>query len=232
VSEPTVEPLAAQEVDVPESAGASAGAPAGAPAEPEASTQKAEAGETRELTDARELRAMTHPVRLALLEVLNLHPALTATEAAELISESPTTCSFHLRQLAKYGFVEEAGDAPGRRRPWRLAVRRMRFSSANGDPELGAASTALEELLMQRWFERFSQWQRARSHYPPEWQAAAGAGEFLLHVTAPELQEINNEMMAILERFHDRNADASLRPTDSRPVEVVTFSYPFMGGER
>jgi predicted ArsR family transcriptional regulator len=174
---------------------------------------------------------MTHPVRLALLEVLYLHPALTATEAAELIGESPTTCSFHLRQLAKYGFVEEAGDAPGRRRPWRLAVRYVRFSSASGDAEMGAASTALEELLVRRWFERFSQWQRARSHYAPEWQEAAGTGEFLLHVTAAELHEINTEILAIFERFHDRNADASLQPTDSRPVEIVTLAYPFIGGE-
>lgn len=186
----------------------------------------------RELTDPRELRAMTHPVRLALLEVLNLHPALTATEAGELIGESPTTCSFHLRQLAKYGFVEEAGDAPGRRRPWRLATRRVFFSSASGDAEMGAASTALEGLLVQRWLERFSQWQRARSHYPAEWQEAAAAGEFLLHLTPAELREMGNEILAIVERFHDRNADASLRPPDSRPVEIVTFGYPYVGGQQ
>lgn len=52
------------------------------------------------------------PVRLALLEVLTFRGPLTATEAGQLIEESPTTCSFHLRQLAKYGFVEEAGGEP------------------------------------------------------------------------------------------------------------------------
>jgi predicted ArsR family transcriptional regulator len=175
---------------------------------------------------------MTHPVRLALLEVLNLHPALTATEAGELIGESPTTCSFHLRQLAKYGFVEEAGDAPGRRRPWRLATHSVSFSSAGGDPEMGAASTALEGLLVQRWLERFTQWQRTRSHYPPEWQAVAAVGEFLLHLTPAELHQIENEFLAILEPYRGRNADASRRPADSRPVEIVTFGYPFVGGQQ
>ena len=63
----------------------------------------------RELTDSRTLRALTHPVRIALIEALLLGGAMTATEVGERISESPTTCSFHLRQLAKYGFVEEAG---------------------------------------------------------------------------------------------------------------------------
>ena len=187
---------------------------------------------TRELTDPRELRAMTHPVRLALLEVLHLNEMLTATEAGELIGESPTTCSFHLRQLAKYGFVEEAGDAPGRRRPWRLATRGVRFSSASGDPEMGAASIALEGLLVERWIERFSQWQRARSHYPAEWQEAAMVGEFLVHVTPEELRAIQAEVLAVVDRYHARNADPSLRPEGSRPVEIVAFGYPYIGAER
>jgi predicted transcriptional regulator len=187
---------------------------------------------TRELTEPRELRAMTHPVRLALLEVLNLHDALTATEAGELIGESPTTCSFHLRQLAKYGFVEEAGAAAGRRRPWRLAVRNVSFSSSSGDPEMGAASSALEHLLLERWFGRFEQWLRTRASFPQEWQEAAMTGEFLVHLTPDELNEIQEEMFAVIRRFHERNADPSLRPEGSRAVEIVAFGYPFPGGEQ
>ena len=73
--------------------------------------------DVRQLTDSQTLRALTHPVRIALIEALLLGGAMTATEVGERISESPTTCSFHLRQLAKYGFVEEAGGVragPGR----------------------------------------------------------------------------------------------------------------------
>jgi predicted transcriptional regulator len=211
-------------------AGTSAGEPS--PTAPSPGAPGTEELATRELTDPRELRAMTHPVRLALLEVLHLHEMLTATEAGELIGESPTTCSFHLRQLAKYGFVEEAGDAPGRRRPWRLATRGVRFSAASGDPEMGAASIALEGLLVQRWIERFSQWQRARSHYPDEWQAAAMVDEFLVHVTPAELHALQTEVLALVDRYHARNTDPSLRPEGSRPVEIVAFGYPYMGAER
>jgi predicted ArsR family transcriptional regulator len=60
------------------------------------------------------MRAVAHPVRLALLEALAQHQPMTATQAGEAIGESPTTCSFHLRMLAKYGVVEEAGSGPGR----------------------------------------------------------------------------------------------------------------------
>lgn len=192
----------------------------------EAGPDVAPAAQPRELTDPRELRAMTHPVRLALLEVLNVHPALTATEAGELIGESPTTCSFHLRQLAKYGFVEEAGDAPGRRRPWRLAVRQIHFSSTGGDAEMSAASNALENLLVERWVSRFSDWQRVRSSYPEDWQAVATAAEFLVHVTSDELAELQSEMLRLVSRFEGRNADSSLRPEGSRLVELVIFGHP------
>src|ERR1700743_3030750 len=69
--------------------------------------------EVRKVTDARTLRALAHPVRIALLEALLHGGAQTATEAGERIGESPTTCSFHLRQLGKDGVVGEGGRRPG-----------------------------------------------------------------------------------------------------------------------
>ncbi|MGH3152377.1 MAG: winged helix-turn-helix domain-containing protein, partial [Streptosporangiaceae bacterium] len=65
------------------------------------------------LTDARALRAYAHPVRMKLVGLLRTEGPLTATRAAELLGESTGTCSFHLRQLAKYGLVEEAGGGTG-----------------------------------------------------------------------------------------------------------------------
>ena len=70
------------------------------------------------------MRALAHPVRLALLEALTDAGQLTATEAGERVGESPANTSFHLRQLAKYGFVEEAEGGTGRRRPWKLRAAR------------------------------------------------------------------------------------------------------------
>ena len=73
------------------------------------------------LTDPRALRAYAHPVRMALVGLLRTEGPLTATRAAELLGESSGTCSFHLRQLAKYGLVEEAGGGTGPRRRRRPA---------------------------------------------------------------------------------------------------------------
>ena len=101
----------------------------------------------REITDARTLRALSHPVRLALIEELTIGGALTATELGERIGESPTTCSFHLRQLAKYGFVEEAGGGKGRARPWRMTSIGMSFGETrDNDPEYEIASRALAPM--------------------------------------------------------------------------------------
>ena len=63
----------------------------------------------RTVTDPRALRALAHPIRIRLLEVLGLAGPLTATQAGERIGETPTMCSFHLRQLAKWLFRNEWG---------------------------------------------------------------------------------------------------------------------------
>src|SRR6185437_9949446 len=77
-----------------------------------------------DLTDPKAMRALAHPLRWALLEALGHAGTLTATQASDMLGESPANCAFHLRTLARYGFVEEAGGGKGRERPWRQAYRR------------------------------------------------------------------------------------------------------------
>jgi predicted ArsR family transcriptional regulator len=181
--------------------------------------------ELRDLTDPRTMRALTHPVRLSLLEELAQAGSLTATEAAEAIGETPTTCSFHLRQLAKYGFVEEAGGGPGRRRPWRLAHVGMRFSDVQEDPEASRAAVGLQRFIRERHLARAAAALEQRSTYAPEWREPTGQSQYLLHVTADELNEIDEEVSAVLMRHQDRVADPGRRPAGSKPVEVLLFSY-------
>jgi predicted ArsR family transcriptional regulator len=183
-------------------------------------------GEVRELTDPRAMRAITHPVRLALLEALGLEGPLTATTAAEVISESPTTCSFHFRQLAKYGFVEQAARGPGRTRSWRLTTVGMRFTDVHDDPEATLAARALDRALRQRSIERLQRFYELRASYPRRWQEVTGASEFMLHVSPEELRALDEEITAILQRYRPRIADPELRPADSLPIELLLFAYP------
>jgi DNA-binding transcriptional ArsR family regulator len=180
----------------------------------------------RDVNDPKTLRALTHPVRLALLEALALEGPLTATAAGELIGESPTTCSFHFRQLAKYGFVEEAASGPGRLRPWKIVNVGMRFSDVTEDAETSVAAKSLERMVFDRALGRLSHFINTKSRFPKAWQEAAQNIETILWVTPAELEEVNLEVMAIFNRFIDRISDASTRTEGSLPVEALMFAYP------
>ncbi len=182
--------------------------------------------EMRDVSDARTLRALTHPVRIALIEALSLGGAMTATQLGEQIGESPTTCSFHLRQLAKYGFVEEAGGGKGRARPWKMTSIGMNIRGI-GDPETEIAAAALDRLVTERQIARFQAWTRAMASYPRDWRKAAGNSEWVLFLTPDELKQLNDELAEVLiSRFRERLTEPSKRPPGSLPVEYLLFSYP------
>jgi DNA-binding Lrp family transcriptional regulator len=182
--------------------------------------------EPRRLTDPRAMRAVAHPVRIALLEVLGTEGPLTATQAGELIGESPTTCSFHLRQLAKYGFIEEVEGIPGRRRPWRLIHTGLTFSDVSDDPETRLAATALSRVLHAFYLDRLKEGLALRRDTPTEWQKATGASEFLLYVTVEELQALDQQVEALVKPFVERIGNPKTRPRGAAPIEVLFFAYP------
>ena len=183
--------------------------------------------DVRNITDARTLRALTHPVRIALLEALSLGGAMTATQLGEQIGESPTTCSFHLRQLAKYGFVEEAGGGKGRARPWRMTSIGLRIAGAHDDPEYELAASALRRMMRERQISRYWTWLETNASYPRKWRQAASSSESVIYMTAEELREFNDELLAVLlPRFRDRLEDPAKRPPGAIPVEFLLFSYP------
>jgi DNA-binding transcriptional ArsR family regulator len=183
--------------------------------------------ELREISDPRTLRALTHPVRIALIEVLSLHGSMTATQAGELIGESPTTCSFHLRQLAKYGLVEEAGGGSGRARPWKMTSIGMRIGNRSGDTETELAAGALTRMLRERQLARYRTWLETRSTYPKRWRDAVGVSEYVFYLTVDELKALHEELTALLlPRFRQRLTDPASRPAGAIPVEMLVFSYP------
>jgi DNA-binding transcriptional ArsR family regulator len=184
--------------------------------------------ELRKVTDARTLRALAHPVRIALFEELALGGAMTATEIGERIGETATTCSFHLRQLAKYGFVEEAGGGTGRSRPWRLTSIGMSFSPG-GDPEAQIASDAVVRMFRERQFARYDEWRATKGSYPRPWQDAAINSQYLFYLTAEELDQLNHEVHELLSRWsflEGRLEDPTKRPPASVPVETLLLAHP------
>lgn len=189
-------------------------------------TDKPTLSDLREVTDPRALRALAHPIRLALLEALADAGTLTATQAGEVVGESPASCSFHLRQLAKYQFVEEAGGGTGRQRPWKVAHVGMRFRDFDDNQETAMAAVGLQSVLRERYLERYARAAAARGHLPKKWQEVTGDSQFLLYVTPAEMSELDQEVSAVLMRYQDRVADPDRRPKGSRPIETLVLAYP------
>src|ERR1700749_3266721 len=101
-----------------------------------------------ELTDPRALRAVAHPTRLKLMALLRRLGPLTATQAGGRIGESPSGCSFHLRSLAKYGLVEEAGGGRGRERPWQTTANGIQWAARGASGEVDEAGDLLTRVVV------------------------------------------------------------------------------------
>ena len=121
--------------------------------------------------------------------MLRTEGPLTATRAAELLGESSGTCSFHLRQLAKYGLVEEAGGGTGREKPWRATATSTDWdATGDGTPEGAAATGLLSSVVAEQYFEQLARWLEASPDEPAEWRQAAMLGDRVLYVTPAELE--------------------------------------------
>jgi predicted transcriptional regulator len=180
----------------------------------------------RRIDDLDTLRALAHPTRIALLETFVIRGAMTATEASEHVGESPSSCSFHLRQLQRFGFVEEAGGGHGRSRPWRMTELGLNFSTEEGDAATRIAARALYQLVRGRQLERYRLWQETRGSYPTEWREAALDSQSFAWMTPEELQKLGARLMDEIPGLFERIEDPSARPPGALPVELLLLGHP------
>jgi predicted ArsR family transcriptional regulator len=178
------------------------------------------------LTDPKALRAYAHPVRLKLIGLLRTRGPLTATQAAKLTGESSGTCSFHLRQLAKYGLVEEAGGGTGRERPWRATTLYTSVEEDADDPASVAAGTLVRSVLVDMYFERVSRWLDMRGQVAAQWREAALFGDRFIYLTAGELTELGAKIEELVETYAEREVRPQARPHDARMISMLLFAFP------
>lgn len=179
-----------------------------------------------QLTDPRALRAVAHSTRLKLLGELRRIGPLTATQAGERIGESPAGCSYHLRQLAKYGLVEEAGGGRGRARPWQATAMGHEWASRGPSGEPDEASDLLTRVVVERWFEEALHWVEQRAEETEEWAEAAVIDERLLYLTPTELEALNRQVAELVAPYQRRVIDVDGRPTGARAVTFIQLGFP------
>jgi MFS family permease len=178
------------------------------------------------LRDPKALRAYAHPVRMTLIGLLRTRGPLTATQAAKLTGESSGTTSFHLRQLAKYGLVEETGGGSGREKPWRATAMFTSIEEDPADPAAAAAGGLVRSVLTDMYFERLSRWLQTRDRAEPRWREAALFGDRFLYVTADELAGLSAGISELLDSYAERVTRPETRPEGARLVSALVFAFP------
>jgi hypothetical protein len=170
--------------------------------------------------DPKALRALAHPLRWQLIDLLGSEGSATATRCSEVLGESVASCSYHLGMLAKYGYIEEVSGRTGREKPWRLASAGQDLGSDGLDTEGQLAAEAATEAFLEHEFARTRQRYRRKSLEPPQWQPALQGESVWL--TEQEYAAAKQELFAVLERYRrDRDLlDPTQRPEGTREARL------------
>ncbi|MFF2011087.1 winged helix-turn-helix domain-containing protein [Streptomyces sp. NPDC058195] len=158
--------------------------------------------------DARSLRGLAHPLRLRLLGALREFGPATASALAARLGESSGSTSYHLRQLATYGFVEDDPErGKGRERWWRAAHRGTVFDSGrfldHPDPEVrGAVGVVLHETAAAHTQE-LGTWIGTMREWPETWRHAWDISDFQMRLTPDLTEELIQKIHALVESYRD-----------------------------
>jgi hypothetical protein len=189
-------------------------------------------GNPIKLTDPKMMRALAHPARIAIWTHIGLRGPTTATECAEVAGLSPSACSYHLRTLARYGFIEEdrTSAADGRERPWRARLLAFTHEDGPDEPAVGrVASRLLVENLRTAAEETRARYLDRRSEYPADWQAASGELFSVAHVTPVELNELRAKIIDVMNPYV--RLDPAERSPDALPVRLMLDMFPWFRPE-
>ncbi|UXW87292.1 helix-turn-helix domain-containing protein [Microbacterium azadirachtae] len=153
--------------------------------------------------DASALKALAHPLRVRILDLLAERGPQTASSLAALIGESSGVTSYHLRALAARDLIREvAGRGTARERWWERPRGRMSFSGPNDEmtPSGRAAAQIVEDEFFRNRHQRLmDHLHRPQSEVPQEWRDAAHHMTTMLDMTAPQLQELAQQIDALVE---------------------------------
>ena len=182
----------------------------------------------RDISDPRTMRALAHPVRLALLEALRREGPLTATRAAELLDDSPGQYVLAPSDARKVR-LRRGGGRWARPQPalaGRGADRKRQGWVALRDPEFASAEEALEASVQERSYQALREWRSGRRSFPPVWLTSAFSTHGLAYLTAEELKALGDEIVALLTRYNSRLLEKADRPPDALPVHIFAVRPP------
>jgi len=178
-----------------------------------------------EIKDPQALRALAHPVRLAILERLQRHGPATATQLSPDVGASPSVVSWHLRHLARFGLVTDWDGATSKReRWWQAAARGFRFEMPD-DPEGQSAARQLQGKMFARYADLPQHWLlNDEPRLANRWRQLAGMANTRIVVTVEELREIEDGIEKLLAPYVRRKETKA--PAGARGVRLLRYSLP------
>jgi DNA-binding transcriptional ArsR family regulator len=175
-----------------------------------------------------DLKALAHPLRQRILYQLAFAGPATSTSIAQAFGESRGAASYHLRQLERFGFIEELKErARGRERWWRLVpldIRGLREGTKiTGDTR--ARSTALGRMKVQRDRSLVDRY-LANRHRFADWHDAAMFSSSAVHLTKKELVRFTEDYVRLLKRYI---RPVARRPADAQPIAALFYAFRWPG---
>jgi Helix-turn-helix domain len=172
----------------------------------------------------RALRALAHPLRWQLIDLIGSETTATATRCAEVLGQSVASCSYHLGILGKYGYIELVPGQAGKEKPWRLASRQQNLDPSGLDNEGALAAEAAAEAFLDHELARVKQRLRSLGLEPEPWRAASLLIGNTTWMTAQELHDITGQLKQLLLTHTERDGDPASRPPGSREVRLFAVA--------
>jgi DNA-binding transcriptional ArsR family regulator len=182
--------------------------------------------------DATALKAMAHPLRIDLLERLRRFGPATATRLAEEMGETSGATSYHLRQLARHGFVEEDEERGTRRERWwrpvphALSWRGFQFRR---QAETRDAAEFLMREITQRRFRRVEQWFARSDEWSEEWRENSEDSDYRVRVTLDQFKEMTAALEAVIKRYQPALGTEERPGANVVEVQIAAFPDPQQG---
>jgi DNA-binding transcriptional ArsR family regulator len=179
-----------------------------------------------ELKDARSIKALAHPARMAIIDELYAGRELTATECAEVAGLSPSAMSYHLRALEKAGIVERADPSgDGRERPWRAAGSKLSVTSGGDESLAGSAAGAvIGKSVADRLSQGFATYLTRSPSEDPHWRDVGGVSSARVWLTHEEAAEVEKTVGDLIDEYRGRSAED--HPEGARWLRVGFLLFP------
>lgn len=193
-------------------------------------------GRQDRILDVGALRALAHPLRVKIYDILSQYGPQTASSLAERLGESSGSTSYHLRALAKHDLIQEVADrGSGRERWWERPVGGVSFSNPDAiKTPSGRAATqvVMSEFLRQRQEQLLEFSERGLIAEDPQWQDGSMISTATARLTPEQSKELARKIMALIDDAVDNYRNQT--GENVRPVSIRAdlFPLPELGGRK